>query len=432
MKHTIFARLAKDRAGNFGIMTAALLPVLLAVGGVAVDLTQAMDQKNQLQALADSATLAAASAMAAKGTMTTAEAQKLGADMYIAQKMEELKNSGASAETLAAEEAKLRANTQTLATSSGSSTTAASYEVRMKSSYDVPLSGLTSFLGFPTVRVSVESVAASGREGNALSMYLALDESGSMKEDTTTINSAQPTIQQPYSCGKNNKQICYRDVPNYLTKMESLKAAAGVMFEELEIADPNHELIRVGADSYDDQTKAEQSIQWGTSLVDSYVNKLPEPPSGGTDASGALTNALNALKNANATEKTAHDGKGNTNFDRYIVFMTDGEMTGYSGTWNSTIDARVRDICFNAKSDGLTDAAKLKLTEGKQLTEEEMGKGIRIYTIAFMAPDRGKSLLNYCSSGPGYYYEPTNMTTLVQTFGEIARKAAQTGTRLTN
>ncbi|MCQ1835647.1 TadE/TadG family type IV pilus assembly protein [Neorhizobium galegae] len=441
MKHTLFARLAKDRAGNFGIMTAAILPVLMAVGGVAVDLTQAMDQKNQLQALADSATLAAASAMAAKGTMTTAEAQKLGTDMYVAQKIEALKNSGLSAEQQAAEEAKLRANTQTLATSSGSSTTAASYEVRMKSSYDVPLSGLTSLLGFRTVRVSVESVAASGREGNALSMYLALDESGSMAEDTTTVNATAPTktgwVDGPYECGTNKKsKTCdgwhMGEVPNYMTKIASLKAAAGVMFAELEKADSNHVLIRVGADSYDDQTKAQQSIQWGTSLVDSYVKKLPEPPSGGTDASGALTNALNALKNANATEKTAHDGEGNTNFDRYIVFMTDGEMTGNSGTWNSTIDAKVRDICLNAKSDGLTDLLKQKLKDGKQLTEEEMGKGIRIYTIAFMAPDRGKKLLNYCSSGPGYYYEPENMTTLVKNFAEIARKAAKTGTRLTN
>ena len=432
MKHTLFARLAKDRAGNFGIMTAALLPVLLAVGGVAVDLTQAMDQKNQLQALADGATLAAASAMAAKGTMTTAEAQKLGTDMYVAQTMKSLENSDLSAEALAAEEAKLRANTQTLATTSGNSTTAASYEVRMKSSYDVPLGGLTSLLGFQTMRVSVESVSASGREGNALSMYLALDESGSMAEDTTTINPAQPTKQVPYACGKNKKKTCYDTVDNYLTKMESLKAAAGVMFAELEKADPNHVLIRVGADSYDDQTKAQQSIQWGTSLVDSYVNKLPEPPSGGTDASGALTNALNALKKANTTEKTAHDGKDNSNFDRFIVFMTDGEMTGNSGTWNSTIDTKVRDICLNAKSDGLTEAAKLKLKNGQQLTEEEMSTGIKIYTIAFMAPDKGKKLLNYCASGPEYYYEPTDMTTLVESFGEIARKAAQTGTRLTN
>ncbi len=432
MRHTLFARLAKDRAGNFGIMTAIALPVLLAVGGVAVDMTHAIEEKNQLQALADGATLAAAAAMADKGTMSTAEAQKLGTDMFIAQKMEALKNSGLSAEQQAAEEAKLRANTQALATASVSSNTAASYEVRMTSSYDMPLSGLSSLLGFSTMRISVESVSASGREGNALSMYLALDESGSMADDTTTVDPSQPTKQVPYLCGKNYNKTCYSTVDNYLTKIKSLKAAAGVMFAELEKADPNHVLIRVGADSYDDQTKAQQSIQWGTSLVDSYVNKLPEPPSGGTDASGALTNALNALKKANATEKTAHDGKDNTNFDRFIVFMTDGEMTGNSGTWNSTIDAKVRDICLNAKSDGLTDAAKLKLKNGQQLTEEEMANGIKIYTIAFMAPDKGKKLLNYCSSGPGYYYEPTDMTTLVESFGEIARKAAQTGTRLTN
>ncbi|CDZ36635.1 pilus assembly protein TadG-related protein [Neorhizobium galegae] len=432
MKHTLFARLAKDRGGNFGIMTAALLPVLFAVGGVAVDLTQAMDEKSQLQALADSATLAAASAMAAKGTMTTAEAQKLGTDMYVAQKIEELKKSGISAEQQAAEEAKLRANTQTLVTSSGSSTTAASYEVRMKSSYDVPLSGLTSLLGFQTVRVSVESVAASGREGNALSMYLALDESGSMAWDTTTINPAQPTIQESYKCGKNNKQTCYKDVPNYLTKMESLKAAAGVMFAELETADPTKKLIRIGADSYTHETKAEERMAWGMDNVSDYVDDLPDVPAGGTDASGAMANAYAALKNANVTEKAAHDANDNTNFERFIVLMTDGEMTGNSGTWNSTIDTKVRDLCLKAKSDGLTEAAKLKLKNGQQLTEEEMAKGIKIYTIAFMAPDKGKKLLNYCASGPGYYYEPTDMTTLVESFGEIARKAAQTGTRLTN
>jgi len=424
MKHTLFSRLLRDRGGNFGVMTAAMLPVLLGVAGMAIDVTNAMQEKNRLQALADSATLAAASAMADTGEMSEAEAETMTAGYFLGQELENKKAKGASDPEIEEIRKALEEAMQVSATTTASSNTAASYEVRMKLNYDLPLNGLTGVLGFKTMKIAVESYAQSGREGNALSMYLALDESGSMKDYTSTVNPAQPTKQESYPCGW---KTCYRTLPNYLTKMASLKAAAAAMFAELDKADPNKELIRVGGDSYTHETKTEQKIQWGTTDIAAYVKKLPEPPSGGTDASGAMTNALNALKKANATEKTAHDGKGNTNFDRYIVLMTDGEMTGNSSSWNSTIDKKVRSLCDQAKADGLTDAEK---ADG--ISEEEKARGIKIYAIAFMAPERGKALLNYCASGEDYYYEPSNMTQLVQSFGEIARKAAKTGTRLTN
>lgn len=411
MRHTLFGRLVKDRAGNFGIITAAMLPVLLAVGGVAVDLTHVMEEKNKLQALADSATLAAAAAMADKGTMTVEEAQTLAKNFLLGPKKADIRNSGLPTAEQDAAIAKIEKDTTALATIATTSNTAASYEVSMKSAYEVPLTGLTSFVGFTTMRVSVDSKSASGREGNALSMYLALDESGSMAWDTTTVDPTNPTKQESYDCSTGwQYKTCTRTVPNYLSKMLSLKTAAAVMFAELKKADPSNELIRVGADSYDDKTKTEQKIDWGTTAVSTYVNKLPAVPDGGTDASGAMTNAVNALKAANATEKTAHDSKKNTSFERFIVLMTDGEMTGNSSSWNKTLDTKVRGICDQAKTDG-----------------------IKIYTIAFMAPANGKSLLEYCSSGKAeYYYEPDDMTTLVESFGEIARKAAKTGTRLTN
>lgn len=427
-KHTLLSRLMKDRAGNFGIMTAAMLPVLLGVAGVAIDVTNAMQEKSRLQALADSATLAAASAMADSGNMTEQEAENMALGYFVGQELENEKKKGASDADNAKIREALEKATEVSATTTTSNNTA-DYEVHMKLNYDLPLNGMTSVLGFKTMKIAVESYARSGRQGNALSMYLALDESGSMKENTTTLNPAQPTKRESYKCGQ---KTCYREVPNYLTKIASLKAAAAAMFTELDNADPTSELIRVGADSYTHETMKEEKIAWGTGKVSGYVKDLPDKPDGGTDASGAMTNALNALKKANATEKTAHDGKGNTSFDRYIVLMTDGEMTGYSNQWNEAIDKQVRQICLNAKSDGLTDAAKQKLKNGEQLSEDEMAPGIRIYTIAFMAPDKGKKLLDYCASGPDYYYEPNNMVDLVKSFGEIARKAAKTATRLTN
>lgn len=421
MKHTLFSRLLKDRAGNFGIMTAAMLPVLLGVAGFAIDLTHVMDEKTRLQAAADAATLATASAMSDEGDMSQSEAETLMTDFYVEQAAQEINNSDMTEAEKAAALEELRRNTEAMALMTVASNTTTSYDVRLKTSYDVPLSGLSAVLGFKKMTISIESQSASAREGNALSMYLALDESGSMAWNTTTINPAQPTKQEAYNCGSTwngyywQTKTCYRTVDNYLTKMQSLKTAAGVMFDELDKADPDGELVRVGADSYDDKSKAEQKINWGTTKVATYVDNLPAVPDGGTDASGALTNALSALKKANSTEKNAHDGKGNTSFERFIVFMTDGEMTGNSSSWNSTIDAKVRGICDQAKAD--KDAA---------------GNGIKIYTIAFMAPDKGKALLNYCATGPDYYYEPDDMTQLVQSFGEIARKAAKTATRLTN
>ncbi|MFB9947371.1 TadE/TadG family type IV pilus assembly protein [Rhizobium puerariae] len=423
MKHTLFSRLIQDRAGNFGIMTAAMLPVLLGAAGVAIDLTHVMEVKNRLQSVADASTLATAAAMADKGEMTEAEAEKMGLDTFAGQAAS---NEDADDQDAAAKA--FKDNTSIKATITSTSNTATGYEIRLKTVYDVPLNGMTAILGFKTMRVSVESIAASSRDGNALSMYLALDESGSMAWDTTTVNPDQPTKQVAYKCGY---KTCYQTVTNYITKIQSLKTAATVMFDELDKADPNKELVRVGADSYDDKTKTEQAIAWGTTAVRTYIGKLPTVPDGGTDASGALTNALNALKTANATEKNAHDSKKNTSFERFIVFMTDGEMTGNSSNWNSTIDTKVRGICDAAKVDGLTDAEKAMVKAGTA-SEAVKSKGIKIYTIAFMAPDKGKDLLGYCSSGDDYYYEPNNMTQLVQSFGEIARKAAKTGTRLTN
>ena len=89
--------------------------------------------------------------------------------------------------------------------------------------------------------------------------------------------------------------------------------------------------------------------------------------------------------------------------------MTDGEMTGDSATWNASTDASVRRTCTTAKADG-----------------------IKIYTVAFMAPDKGKSLLQACATSMDNYYAPENMDEIVEAFGDIAKKAAGNISRLTN
>jgi Flp pilus assembly protein TadG len=354
------SRLLTDRSGNFAITTTILLPVLFGIAGVAIDVTRAIDEKGKIQAVADAAALAVASAMAEKGDMTAEEAESLGLKAFVSQAL--AADSTMSAQERAEQEKKLRDSTK-FESKTTSTSNSDIYDVHMTSTYDIPMNGMSAVFGFKTLSVAIDTRASSGRQGNALSMYLALDESGSMAWDTSTVDPVTPTKKvkkqrkEKYPCPGNETQTCERvvedwvDVPNYIAKIASLKAAAGVMFDELKKADPKSGLIRVGADSYDDKTKAEQTIQWGTNDVAKYVNKLTDKPDGGTDASGALTNALAALKSANTTEKTAHDAKKNIYFERFIVFMTDGEMTGNSGVWNKKIHDQVLAICQQAKDD---------------------------------------------------------------------------------
>lgn len=53
-------QLITDKSGNFALMTALLALPLIGVGGIAVDYTRALTQKNQIQEAADAAVLAAA------------------------------------------------------------------------------------------------------------------------------------------------------------------------------------------------------------------------------------------------------------------------------------------------------------------------------------------------------------------------------------
>ncbi|KQZ49857.1 hypothetical protein ASD54_13135 [Rhizobium sp. Root149] len=434
MNYSTFKNLLADEAGNFAMMTAILLPVTIGVGGVAVDLTNVMREKAEIQNIADAATLAAASKMS-KDDITEAEATKMAKDEMVGQYLANLQSSGMSEDEIAAAKADLQKNMNTGATITSTGGSSKNFEVRMTLKANVQLSGLTRVLGFETIPISVSSISASAREGNALSMYLVLDESGSMAWDTTTVDPLKPTKQETYtatvqgtcydywrgyySCTYNEQRT--RTVANYVTKIAALKTAAGVMTTELlKAAAPDQtnataqeteakKLIRIGAVSYTHETKTEQKPAWGTTTAKNYVLALPAVPEGGTDASGAMAVAFSDLQKANVTEATQHKAKQNYSFSRFIVLMTDGEMTGYSNAWNKGIDDKVRTACAQAKADGIT-----------------------VFTVAFMAPDKGKDLLQACASNKESYYESSNMSDLVAAFGDIGRKAAKTQTRLTN
>jgi Flp pilus assembly protein TadG/uncharacterized protein YegL len=393
--------LLREKSGNFGMMTALLLPVSVGVVGLGMDATLMLQNKRTLQNAVDAAALATATAMTDGLSKSDAEAM---AKSFVASQMANTLSDATS------EAAKL-STTPDISTETASSGSSETYDVALTGSYTMTMNALSQALGWKTVTITAygKAEAASGGAGSGsgtqtltpISMYLALDRSGSMNESTDT--SYTTTCTDTHWTGRKYVTTTY-SCTAYYTKIESLKLAVQRLATKLNEADPQNIYVRTGADSYNSSADAAQGMNWGTSKVVTYVNALQA--TGGTDATGALTAAYNALKASNTTEATAHK---TSNFKRYVVFLTDGEMTGNSSNWNSSIDKKVRKQCDTIKQDG-----------------------IEIYTIALSAPANGKSLLKACATDDNHYYEATDSISLISAFSSIGENTAPPSVRLTN
>ncbi|MBX5000399.1 VWA domain-containing protein [Rhizobium lentis] len=399
-------RMLSDRGGNFGIMTAILAPVLLGAAGMAIQVGDMLLSKQQFQEAADSAALATATALA-NGTIQTSEAEAF-ARKFVAGQMANYLQSGTDIKSTTG------VNVQT--TTSGNST---SYQVTVSPSYDLTVNPLMQAVGFRTQRLSTSGTTVGGHSQTqgSISMFLALDKSGSMGEDTATVNKEYPTESYTYKCNphynKNGKEVwdtCTGTRTNYYTKIQALKIAAGNLFGQLNSADPNAQYVRTGAVSYDIVEYSPSNLAWGTAGVTSYVNALQA--NGGTNSSGAMNTAYTSLtaKNAagNDAEDSAHKLKTGQIPKKYIVFMTDGDNNNDSSGGRS-YDTLTKATCDTAKS-----------------------KGIEIYTIAFMAPAGGQALLDYCASDDAHYFQAEKMEDLLAAFKAIGAQASAQVTRLTN
>ncbi|QKK32593.1 TadE/TadG family protein [Rhizobium indicum] len=404
--HPCLRRMLGDRGGNFGIMTAIVLPVLFGAAGMAIQVGDILLSKQQLQETADSAALATATALA-NGTIQTSQAEAFARDFVAGQMANYMQSSV---------DIKSTTGVDVRTTTSGKST---SYQVTVSPSYDLAVNPLMQAVGFSTQHLSTSGTTVSGHSQTqgSISMYLALDKSGSMGEATATVNADDPTESYTYDCnGHYNKKgkwvydTCTGSRAKYYTKIEALKIAAGNLFGQLASADPNAEYARTGAVSYDIKEYTPSSLAWGTAGVSSYVNALQA--NGGTNSSGAMSTAYSSLtaKNAagNDAEDAAHKQKTGQVPKKYIVFMTDGDNNNDSSNGRS-YDTLTKATCDTAKS-----------------------KGIEIYTIAFMAPAGGQALLHYCASDDTHYFQAEKMEDLLAAFKAIGAKASAQLTRLTN
>lgn len=399
------AELLRDRKGNFAIMGAVALPVVLVAAGVAIDATNLVMARNHLQDAADSAALAASSALVNQN-MSIADAKLLAVNYLRAQMYNWNAGSGLTDEEIKKLADDLSSKTKVDITEAAGLGNNKNYTVDVSTNLSVKLNPMTQITGNKSVDVNTHSKAeASTETKNALSMYLVLDQSGSMGDDTATVNADAPTKQESYTCGK---KTCYRTVPNYLTKIAALKLATADLLTQLKNADVTTSLVRTGAVSYSSKMYTPTALNWGEQHVLTYVNALPA--SGSTDSSAAFAKAYADI--SAATENTAHKNKNGQVPTKYIVFMTDGENNYYNGKSNS-------------------DSGKLSDAATKKSCDDARKAGIQVYTVAFMAPDAGKSLLSYCATDTNHYFAAEDATQLTAAFKYIGEKASKLTVRLT-
>ncbi|MES5099314.1 TadE/TadG family type IV pilus assembly protein [Agrobacterium sp. BA1120] len=407
--------LLSDRQGNFAMMTAAALPLLMGVAGAGLEFTKAMQVKSDLQNAADSATLAAATQFRESEGTKSDEVLKAQVVQYLAGQ--------AFAQNLSEAEKKDFESQISSAAKRTDTDKGTTFQISTTVSYQMPLNPLLGLIWAKTLTMSATSTSESSfNKGAPMSMYLVLDRSGSMSFRTDTVDKSKYSCPNYTASNWGQTQSKVTSNPCYVNKSTSLKTAVSYLVDTLNKSDPTYKssgspeskLVRTAAVAYNDASFSAQGFEWGTKKTTAYVQAIPQYPEGGTNADAALNTAYNALKSNNKNINTTAEGiaqglQKNTFYNRYIVLMTDGEMTGASASWNSGIDAQVRATCTKAKADD-----------------------IKIFTVAFMAPDKGKSLLQACATSLDNYYAPENMEEIVEAFGDIARKASGNVSRLTN
>lgn len=397
-KQSLIARLLGDRGGNFAMMTAIVCPVILAAGGVAIDLTKMVMTRTTLQDAADSAALAAASALA-NDSKSQAEA-KLLAMQFLKTQMnggvatDEASQAGEADDNDAAFEAGTKITiTETALLGNGKS-----YKVDISTKYTVKFNAFTRLLGQTSTVMNAKSTAESATESkNALSMFLVLDKSGSMawitNEKDKLVNSCINWTEANWGSSKVKATS-----PCYVSKMAALKLAVASLFTQFTLADPTNTFVRTGTIAYDSATYTPTELAWGSTASLAYVNLLNAD--GGTASGNATKIAYNKL--IAATENTAHKVKNGQVPTKYLVLMTDGANN------SAADDTSTKATCVSAKA-----------------------AGIEVYSVAFMAPTAGQNLLKACATDASHYFEAENMTALVAAFKVIGERTSAVVSRLT-
>ena len=293
----------------------AIVPIFL-FAGAALDFTRALDARTTVQAIADSASLAATKELM-KDKMTPAKAEALALKLFNAQ---------IAASDIAGKLLKLKPVASAIKTKNSDGTTTA--RVTVDATADVDLVLVPAVGALSSFNIGTHSVSESRLQPTALSMYLVLDRSGSMGGG----------------------------------KIQSLKKAVKQLLDVLKKADPQKKYARVGGAAYNTNVAVSQALVWGVGSTKNFLNKFSA--GGGTNTAAGTALGVGAL--SSAQEKKEHNKKNRQDPKKFMLVMTDGQNN--QPIW----DTDTISDCTKAKNAGIevyTVAFQAPST-GKQLLQK--------------------------------------------------------------
>lgn len=384
-----FRRFFDDRRGGIATHLVIMAPAMLAATAFAVDYGRVISKKAQLQSALDSATLAATQALSYDNSVSQTELEKIAQNFFDV-------NTGSLANVVACKPLTLvidRPEIRTEATTQCDVSTAFG-AVLEADGYAMNLASVTDFdFGEADIAFMLDvsgSMSGSSKIGalktamtDAIDTLMAISVDGSVR-----------IALAPYSTSLNAGSFA--------------DAATGYL------ADDGDDCVteRSGSQAFTDASPT----------VEPVTDKTYSCPSASilalTDNATALKAKVDALSAGGRT--AGHLGiawswylisprwagfwpagskpkASGASTRKAVVLMTDGEFNEYytSGQGNSAKQAK--NLCANMKDDD-----------------------VLVYAVAFQAPSSAQELLEECSSGAGYYFEPDDSEALKEAYRAIA------------
>jgi Flp pilus assembly protein TadG len=471
-----FTQLSKDKRGNFAMMAAIVTPLLLAGGGVALDLANQTAMKTRFQAAADSVSLTVATRIA-NGDLTVANAEDFGEKLLLAQMTSD--NSRFS-------DLKVLPEVNIQEIKSGGNTT---WNVKVGGRVSQSTTPFSKLMGYDEMEVEIASTSTNSTISaqGALSMAVVVDVSGSMgwlvseysqpAEIALGINYVTLGYITDYlQVSKLNHKLSDQAIKKVINsynydkcdkvyykknkRKNFLRAISKPLWTDANTA-YNYCVTPVNAlDEYLDAGGKKNKLKNNLNLILPYLEDTKIEAL--RDATAELFNQLSAAdkdKKYVRTGLSAYSSsvQGTTEMEwgtnaalLYTSKMTDGGGTSSTASMKwaySKLESKNKtEVNAHKAKSGQADPDKfiVFMTDGDNnyssdntATEAKCKQaekdGITIYTVAFAAPPGGQALLRNCATSPENYYSPETASELIAAFSEIAKSSSEPlKTRLLN
>lgn len=475
-------KLSKDKGGNFALIAALVTPLLLAGGGLAIDLANQTALKTRFQSAADSVSLAVATRIA-NDDLTIDEAEDFGILLLEAQ----MANDHTRFSNLQIEP--LVEVTETI--NNGIST----WDVLVGGTATQDTTPFAAFLNKATTSATVNSIAQSGNEEvqGALSMAVIIDVSGSMGWDLASSSSSEASSSDVLADMSANDieealDISYNHAVTTLNKWTELINNYDLEFEDIMWVVDNYEkskcsnisnstkdalLNGVGVSTSKSNGYAKQicnratwSEKKGASDYDvlAYIDSFFQPMTrleALQDAAAALFAQFDTADPTSTyvrTGLTAYNNKvrGDTDMEwgtssaaAYVesTYADGGTASTKSFKWayeQLESSNTTEPSAHAAKNGQVPERFILFMTDGDNNSssddtatanycDDAKDDGITIYAVAFDAPEGGdaEELLSECATSSGHYFEPDTAAELITAFEKIGSATSKSLTRLT-